>query len=332
MLRFLATRPRQCSYSGWSSRALAFSVAVLGLTLAISLAPAKADSPAKPKENPKPEDIELETRDGLQLQATYYGSIQGKDTVPIIMLHGWKGSRADLEGLALLMQARGHAVIVPDLRGHGASTKIKINGDLQNIDQATMRRGDFDAMVTEDLERIKQFLIEKNNAGELNIEKLCIVGSEMGAIVAVNWAIRDWHWPALPSGKQGQDVKALVLISPPMNFRGISIAGTLDKIPLTGDASVLIVVGDKNSTAMGETKRMYSKLNTFRPKLTTDAERADKQDLFLATLRGTTLQGVNILNDKTILPQLDGLVAQFIDLRLVKKKFPWAARKPPLGD
>jgi pimeloyl-ACP methyl ester carboxylesterase len=263
------------------------------------------------------------------MQATYYGSIMGKEAVPIIMLHAFKRSRADFEGLALAMQARGHAVIVPDLRGHGKSTQITINGETRSIDQATMRRADFDAMVTKDLETVKQFLMEKNNAGELNIEKLCVVGNEMGAVLAANWAVWDWHWPVLPAVKQGQDVKALVLLSPPMNFHGISMTDAMNRPLLQTQLSIMIMYGDKNKQGTDDAKRIFTRLNSFRPKLT-EEERADRQDLFLVPLHGVALQGADILNDKSILAQLDAAIGQFIELRLVKKKFPWTNRPPAL--
>ena len=48
----------------------------------------------------------------------------------MILLHGFKGSRKDFtqkDGLAAFLQEKlGCAVIVPDLRGHGDSTRIKV--------------------------------------------------------------------------------------------------------------------------------------------------------------------------------------------------------------
>ncbi len=67
-------------------------------------------------------NITLNTHDGVTLGATYYGSLLGKEAVPVIMLHQYKGSRADFKDLALALQAKGCAVLVPDLRGHGQST------------------------------------------------------------------------------------------------------------------------------------------------------------------------------------------------------------------
>ena len=66
-------------------------------------------------------------------------------------------------------------------------------------------------MAALDMEAVRKFLVDKNDAGELNLNKLCLVGSGMGASVAANWAVQDWSAPPLAVGKQGQDVKALVL-------------------------------------------------------------------------------------------------------------------------
>ena len=227
------------------------------------------------------------------------------------------------------MQARGCAVIVPDLRGHGKSTQIKRGGDLITIDQATLRKGDIEAMVTQDLEAVKTFLMDRNNAGELNIEKLCVIGNEMGATVAVNWAVYDWHWRQLPNVKQGQDVKALVLISPPMNFHGIGIIRAVEPALAANRTFGVDPRRRKEFRGMDDAKRINTILGVARPKPPTDPkEVADQQDLFLSIIEGASLQGPNILNDKTILAQLDLVVGQFVEWRLMNKKFPWTDRKP----
>jgi pimeloyl-ACP methyl ester carboxylesterase len=283
---------------------------------------------------PDPVVVPLETRDGLQMELTYYASNKGKDAVPIVMLHGWKGSSADMADLALAMQRRPffHAVIVPDLRGHGKSTRIR--NDAKPIDQALMKKADFDAMVSQDMEAVKKFLIEKNNAAELNIEKLCVVGADMGALVAMNWAVLDWSIPDLLTGKQGKDVKALVLISPPLNFHGVSTAAALASPTVKTVLSVLIIVGAEKGAgkAHDDAQRINKLLAAVRPKPPTDAEefRKNPPDLFFDELK-TTLQGTKILEDRRLGAQVSGDIAQFIDLRLAGKRFPWSMRSDPHG-
>ena len=281
--------------------------------------------------------VPLETRDGLQMELTYYASTKvkdkkGKDVVPIVMLHGWKGSSADMAGLALSMQMLGHAVIVPNLRGHGTSTRIR--NDAKPIDQALMKKADFDAMVSQDMEAVKRFLIEKNNAQELNIEKLCVVGADMGALVAMNWAVLDWSIPDLLTGKQGKDVKALVLISPPLNFHGVSTAAALASPTVKTVLSVLIIVGAEKGAgkAHDDAQRINKLLAAVRPKPPTDAEefRKNPPDLFFVELK-TTLQGAKILEDRKLSADVIGDVRDFIDLRLVGKRFPWSMHSDPHG-
>jgi pimeloyl-ACP methyl ester carboxylesterase len=298
------------------------------------------------------ESVVLETKDGLQMEADYYPSWKaeenggGKDVVPIILLHAWKGSKADLAKLAWdlhgldygsgnSLQKRGHAVIVPDLRGHGKSTVIKMGQESRSIDQSLMKKSDFEAMKLQDLEAVKRFFIEKNNDGKLNIEKLCVVGADMGALVAMDWTIHDWAAPRLLTGKQGQDVKAMVLISPPMNFKGLSAGNALNTFaapPLQTDVSVLVIAGqEKGGRAWEDAQRIFKKIGQTRPKPPTDPDEAARsQDLFLDGLK-TSLQGTKILEDRKLEAQVTYDIGQFIELRLMSKKTPWAMRKSVLG-
>ena len=98
--------------------------------------------------------------------------------------------------------------MIVDLRAHGESTKQLVgDGGVVDLDPAKLWKEGLVAMSTLDMEAIRDFLVDKNDAGELNLNKLCMVGSGMGASVAVNWAANDWAAPPLAVGKQGQDVK-----------------------------------------------------------------------------------------------------------------------------
>lgn len=290
-------------------------------TAAVVAAPAAVAE----KKPPPREDVSLPTADGVVIQAGYYGSLAGKNAVPVILLHMHKGAASDYDGLADALQAAGHAVIVPDLRGHGRSTVQDFNNGRRLLEAAQLRKGDYEAMVRGDLEAVKKFLVAKNNAGELNIEKLCVVGAEMGAVVALNWAAWDWHWPPLTSGKQGQDVKALVLISPPWSFKGLTVATGLTQPEELSRLSILIAFGGHDPAALGDARRLQKLLEKYHP--TPPVEEAEEKQTLFFDEEPTSLQGTKILNEKSL--SLTQNILLFIKLRLEKKSYPWAARAVP---
>jgi len=296
----------------------------------------KAAAP-KPKEPPAPERVWLDTKDGWKIHCTYYGPQEGirdgKECVPIIMIHGWGGQGSDYSILAAGLQTYGHATIVPDLRGHGRSTsRKKLDGDPEIVEYDDSRK--FTALEREkmvfDVEACKKFFMQKNNAGEVNIEMLCVVGADFGSIVALNWAAMDWSWARTPFLKQGQDVKALVLLSPRQTMERLSATKALAHGAITHRLSILMAVGENDRKSLSEVKRMYSRLEKIRPEPPKDPkERLRKKDLFFVTA-DTTLQGTDLLG--RALP-INRNIAGFIDLRLVKKRedFPWSQRKNPVG-
>src|SRR4051812_12618673 len=94
----IATEPMMSSI-----RAVIFIVAIVGFAPAGAFAQTTG-SAAKPP--PQPVEVTLKTRDGVDLAATFYGSNLGKEAVPVIMLHQFKGSRADFKDLALALQGK----------------------------------------------------------------------------------------------------------------------------------------------------------------------------------------------------------------------------------
>ena len=305
-------------------------IALIWSTMLVSglgpLAPATLWAEEKAAE-PLPEPIELGgaemlTKDGVQLKATFYPGTRGKETVPVILLHSWKGDRREFATLAPLLQAQGHAVLVPDLRGHGESTRMLIGASTQVLDASKFPPEQFSRMSTYDLETLKAFLMQKNNEGELNIEKLCLVGAEMGASVALDWARRDWSWPIYPGLKQGQDVKALVLISPKWSFPGINLIPAMNHPAVVSQMSVFLVVGKQDSKALGDAKRIYSFFKRFHPDPAPE-EALTKQDLFFGQFN-TKLQGARMLGVQGL--GLEKNIVRFIELRLVNQPFPWQQR------
>jgi pimeloyl-ACP methyl ester carboxylesterase len=302
-------------------RSIAAILLVVGISGGFSAGMARA---AEEEDDTKPQDINLKTGDGLDLKATFYPTTLEKklrkDAVPIIVLHGWKGDRGDCEQIAADLQSQGHAVITPDLRGHGESLHLaRPDGAKTDFDANRLRPADFRAMVDYDLEAIKTFLIAKNNEGQLNIERLGIIGAEMGAVVAINWAAKDWGWPVLATGKQGQDVKAIVAISPEWNFKGLALTAALQEQSVRSSIAMLIIGGKGNANIARDTKKLHQSLERFHD--------PENKELFLYMF-DTKLQGMKLLNEKAL--SVDQKISNFIKLRLVQPKLPWEERKDPL--
>jgi len=278
----------------------------------------------------RPEELKLTTKDGVRLAVTYYPSSKGKEAVPIVMLHDFKESRTVFNSLAEALQSPAddegdsRAVITVDLRGHGEST-LQVSGDGRTRDLEASRLGvaDFQAMVAFDLDEVRKFLVEQNDAGKLNLNSLCLLGSGMGADVAVNWAAYDWSFPQLPTRKQGQDVKALILASPEWNFRGLPLLRPLREPGVRGEISFFIVYGDQDSRAKKDANTIYKNLEKYHPEPPPGKAR-ELKDLFVFPLP-TKLQGTTLLTT----PEFGMLrdLNDFIDVRLTQRHFQWVSRK-----
>lgn len=313
-----------------------FALAMALAALAVALAPGllQAQEKKKPKGPPKPKLLTLTTKDGVILKCTFLGGTKGKNTVPIIMLHGWGRSQADLGRLALgLQQARGHAVMLVDLRGHGRSTTQRtIRGDIE-LELERMNKRHVAAMV-EDVQTCKRYLLELHNKGELNIELLTIIGCDLGALVAQHFANYDWNAQQFPAYKVAQDTFMLVLISPPRAIKGL-IAPTPRRCHpfVARKMPTLIVVGKEARKSYVDAKKIYKQLTDFRKR----ADRSGTRTVFLADpevdLEGAALvntRGVTV-EGRTIAQVIDELITRNV-VPAGRELRPWKFRRKPLSD
>src|SRR5262245_42903790 len=107
---------------GFQPKAPGFQPKAPGFQPKAPVPPPKAATPPPPQKKgpklPEPEDVALETKDGVSIKATYYPGTAKKESVPIIMIHGYEGQRGDYHALALYMQGLGKGSIVYDIRGN----------------------------------------------------------------------------------------------------------------------------------------------------------------------------------------------------------------------
>ena len=310
---------------------------ILALALsAVAAAPVAAQS-AKPKA-PEPIEVTLPTKDGVQLRATYYASSAGRQAVPVVMLHDFNETRAVFDPLARALQnppipqnpaapqIASRAVLTVDLRGHGGSkTAQAANGATQELESNRFQQQDFRAMVDLDMEAVRTFLVQENDAGKLNLNSLGLVGSGMGANVAVIWAAKDWSTPPLPVRKQGQDVKALVLLSPRWNFNGLMLRDPLKFPPIQRQLSVLIAYGAEDKAVAKDCRNMISIFSKHHPE--PPADRVQQLKDFFVYAPETRLQGTKLLTSDAF--GIGQEIFKFLEARLGSKPFPYSARKNP---
>jgi pimeloyl-ACP methyl ester carboxylesterase len=286
-----------------------------------------------------PEIVAITTKDGAQLAMTYYrgpvrpGTPEAKQVTPVLLLHDYLESRATFASLAQRLLVRGEepnpgpaiAVITLDLRGHGDSTRQLLpNGGQQVLDAARLNdRAGLSSMVALDMEAVRSWLVTKNDEGAFNLNKLCIVGVGMGASVAANWAAQDWAAPPLAVVKQGQDVKALVLISPRWSYRGLTMQAPMSQVGLKQNAAWLIVCGAEDDDFMMDARRINTQLVRFHPETKTPGETG------LRTIGWPSgLQGGQLLAQHGA--GIEEQIARFLIQHVATLEMPWISRRDRL--
>lgn len=220
---------------------------------------------ARVKAPPEPRKVSLPTKDGVELSGFYFGSNKGKDAIPVLVVHEWKGQKALYAKLYVALRDAGCAVLTLDYRGHGGSREyIDRTGKTKEFDLKTMNKRHVSAIVQYDLDAAKKFLETENNEGRLNLNALVVIGVRDGAVLAAGWTQRDWSFVSIGSRKQGQDVKALVMVSPKRTLKGVPIEGPLGT-PTVVSLPTMLVVG-KGSDEESDTKRIHKRVEAAKKK------------------------------------------------------------------
>jgi pimeloyl-ACP methyl ester carboxylesterase len=98
---------------------------------------------------------------------------------------------------------------------------------------------------------------------------LFIVGSGLGAAVAVHWAAADAAWPDLASGPQGREVAGIVMISPAFATKGFALTPALGSEAVRRTIPVLVLAGADDRDAI----KVFEQMKRLRPKEWYDGRR-----------------------------------------------------------
>jgi len=175
-----------------------------------------SEEAAVPTLEPVVETVTIEAADGLMLHATYYGPGGAAPFPGVILLHMLGSNRQvwDEVGFAPLLAGNGYAVLAVDMRGHGET------GGNRDWGQAV-----------DDIQRVWDYFTGRS---EVAAEQTAVVGASIGANMALITGVNE---PA---------VKGVVLLSPGLDYRGVT---TGDKMALYGERPILLVASEEDGYA-----------------------------------------------------------------------------------
>ena len=162
-------------------------------------------------------NLAFETEDELNIAATYYPSTGTISDKGVILVHSQGQDRREWVDFAQQLQEAGFEVISMDLRGHGIS-----DGNIKKFKKGDYRKMEYD------IREAIEYLEDIN--GDM---KIAILGSDLGANVAARSAAQDSR------------ARALVMMSPKLDFEGIEIGKNIKRF--TNPLLILVSKGDKES-------------------------------------------------------------------------------------
>jgi pimeloyl-ACP methyl ester carboxylesterase len=312
-------------------RRIGFSLAAFCAIAAAALttvAPSAAFAQGAKVEN-RPQVLQA-LGDGFPIHITYWPALEsanpkGLENAPVvILLHGeggnrliWDKASAPQGGKAFaeVLQSIGYAVVTVDLRKHGESV---VEG------QPTMLDGnDYGKMAQGDLGAVKGFLVQEHEQKKLNVRKLGVVASDTMSAVAVQFAELDWAQTphldgpgGMPGTPRGQDVQALVLLSPATNAGRLNATRALNvlKAPVFGIA-FQVIAGTRDTADRRQAEKVYDVVSSIKQ----NEERTE----FVRP--NTNSRGTDLLANPAAKVELK--ILPFLDKHVKEREWPWATRK-----
>lgn len=305
------------------TRPIRFVIAVLAFAVLASSLPATMAQDDDKKDEGTPGVVS--TVDGWDIHYTYWKSPMGKEAPVVILLHGKGQNRLVWKALPLakeLAKAQ-YAVIAVDLRKHGESKAPE--GAPPQARSSRVTKLDYAAMIEGDLEAIKKFIYSEHQAQRLNMRKTGIVAADMGTAIALNWTAFDWakkpfdDAPTLAAKTpRGQDVQALVLVSPVDSLSGVGTIDATRFLRATG-ISTLLLYSNKTSSESRTANKMYAQLG---------GEQQDEENKRIYSYGfDLKLSGTNLIFRQ---PQVPLAIKKFLDDHVMAHDDPWKDRESRL--
>lgn len=314
-----------CSFHSIALRRRGLIAATVALGLLASFA-----SPLRAQEEeviqPTVTEHTVVTADQWRISLTYYQSTLGKNAPVVVLLHGEDQNRLVWQGgFAQQLQKLGYCVAAVDLRKHGQSANPPGTTGAVKAGRVSLIARDYTAMAAADLEAVKSFLLEMHQKQRLNIRKMAIVASEMSAPVAIAFATRDWLKRPYPDAStlaartpRGQDIRAIVLLSPEENQPGLNTGKALLTLRNPDfNIAFLLCYGSASRKAKREVDSIYTKLTGVS---------GNEERMYLRPF-SNRLQGIRLLGRGL---KVEETIYGFLQKHVKSQDIPWQDRRSRL--
>lgn len=313
---------------GLSAALLARCTGVVVLTVCVLCLGAR-QAAAQSKSNVRTEVLRA-LGDGYPIHITYYAALEDKNpsgvenAAVVVLLHGEGGSRLIWDkssappggkSFAEFLNDIGYAVVTVDLRKHGESLGEGQSKAVDHNDYFRMARGDLPA--------VKRFLVQQHEEKKLNVNKLAIVASDVTVPVALDFAELDWRQlPHLdgpggtPGTPRGQDVRALVLLSPVQSLGRLNGLRSLNFLKNPNfRIAFAIVAGTRDPADRNTASKLHQSLLSIRQ----NEQRVE----FLRP--NTNARGTDLLANQAA--QIEPPILEFLKKHVKDLDSPWRTRR-----
>lgn len=180
------------------------------------------------------ETVTITTKDGVQIIGDYYPA--GAENAPmVLLLHMMPATRKSWVDFAEKLNEAGMGALAIDLRGHGDSLN-KTDGTYLNYKNFSNVEHQ---LSIHDVEASVDFLKQKG------AEKIFVMGASIGANLALQYAA------------EHSDIRAVVLLSPGLDYRGVL---TADLPPqLRAGQAVYFAASSEDSYSADSIRMLYQK-------------------------------------------------------------------------
>lgn len=183
------------------------------------------------------ERVTVKTKDRTALVGDFYPpNSQAQQKAPlVVLLHMLSRNRNDWQPYIPQLTAMGYAVFTMDLRGHGESNQ---RGH-ERLNWRSFRKSDYARMPGDLLETLDALSAYQDR---IDLNSVAVIGASIGCNVA------------LVAAAQRQTIRALVLLSPGLDYRGIK---TKEAMRRYGNRPILLVAAEADAYSANSTRTLY---------------------------------------------------------------------------